>query len=220
MKNIEIFLIRHGQTEFNLAGKIQGWCDSPLTEQGILGAQRLGEYLRNTIFQAAFSSDLPRAYHTAQLILSSAGQNLPVQCLSDLREYHFGHFEQGSVHEMHRTVGKLRGFQEHQEWLNAYHHHPSHNMLLESIHQLDNSAETETSLLERLMRALHTAVESLPQKQGRILMVSHGMAIATLLKHFIPEKTLYQSPPNTSISKLVFDGQTFQVLSFAETISS
>ena len=39
--------MRHGQTLFNLRKKIQGWCDSPLTELGIAQAQIAGEYFKN-----------------------------------------------------------------------------------------------------------------------------------------------------------------------------
>ncbi len=53
-----LYLMRHGETLFNVQHKIQGWCDSPLTARGIQQAQIAGEYLRaaGVTFDHAFSS--------------------------------------------------------------------------------------------------------------------------------------------------------------------
>lgn len=53
-----LYLMRHGQTLFNLRGKIQGACDSPLTKQGISQAQLARDYFlsQNVIFDHVYSS--------------------------------------------------------------------------------------------------------------------------------------------------------------------
>ena len=48
-KPIYLYITRHGETLFNVKAYAQGWCDSPLTEEGILSAKRLGEDLRKII---------------------------------------------------------------------------------------------------------------------------------------------------------------------------
>lgn len=216
--NLEIYLIRHGQTEFNLAGQIQGWCDSPLTPQGIQEAQNLGKHFKNTPFQAAFASTLPRAVHTARLILEAAQQDLPLHCFDELREYHFGKFEQTSIYDLHSHVAMLRGFTDRQEWIHTFRH-SERNLFIESIHEMDANAETEAMLVSRLMQGLHLAVQSTPPQSERILIVLHGMALAVLLKALNPQLASYQTAPNASISRLNFDGQTFQVLSMGETLN-
>lgn len=81
--NLEIYLTRHGQTEFNALGRVQGWCDSLLTEAGKQEAERLGNRLQSHRFDAAFSSNLPRAVQTAHLVLQGAGQPLAVTELKE-----------------------------------------------------------------------------------------------------------------------------------------
>ena len=55
------YVVRHGQTLFNVMGKVQGWCDTPLTDEGVRAAEALGRGLAGVDFTAAFSSDSGRA---------------------------------------------------------------------------------------------------------------------------------------------------------------
>ena len=95
---LEVYLVRHGKTVFNTIGRLQGWSDSPLTNEGRAAAAALGCRIgkREIAFDAAFSSTAPRAAETAGLILQQAGQGgLAVRQLPDLREYCFGGFSDG-----------------------------------------------------------------------------------------------------------------------------
>ena len=215
--NIELYLVRHGQTEFNLAGKIQGWCDSPLTETGVAQAVHLGGQLRTHPFCAAFSSTLPRAHRTAELILAADGQNLPVHTLPQLREYCFGSYEQGYTVAIHEQVAQARGFTDKESWIAAYRS-AERNLLIETVAQSDPSrtAETESALITRLHQALAEIARRSPPA-GKVLAVSHGMAICALLKSIQPDCMPHQSPPNTSVSRLHFDGTHWRVLSVGET---
>lgn len=65
------FVVRHGQTLFNVMGKVQGWCDTPLTEEGVRAARSLGRGLADVDFAAAYSSDSGRAVQTLQEVLES-----------------------------------------------------------------------------------------------------------------------------------------------------
>ena len=56
MKDLNLYLIRHGQTEWNIKDQMQGSKNSPLTENGVLGAKITGKYLKNTPFIQAYSS--------------------------------------------------------------------------------------------------------------------------------------------------------------------
>jgi hypothetical protein len=72
-----IYLLRHGQTEYNTERRIQGRCDSPLTELGRKQAAAMGETLRGLIAGAddfaVVSSPLPRAYSSAELVAEESG---------------------------------------------------------------------------------------------------------------------------------------------------
>lgn len=65
---MKIFLIRHGQTDWNLEGRFQGREDIALNEQGILQAKECGEAINNEKFHAVITSPLSRARKTAEII--------------------------------------------------------------------------------------------------------------------------------------------------------
>lgn len=86
-----IVLVRHGQTAWNVATRIQGQLDIPLDEHGRWQAQRLGEALAHEPLAAIYSSDLQRARATAQAVADRV--RLPVSEDHGLRERGFGVFE-------------------------------------------------------------------------------------------------------------------------------
>lgn len=53
---MKLYIIRHGQTEWNLAGRLQGWQNSNLTEEGIKNAERLSDRLKDIHFDYIYSS--------------------------------------------------------------------------------------------------------------------------------------------------------------------
>ncbi len=91
----ELYLIRHGETEWNRAGLWQGLADSPLTENGIEQAQSLGARFaeENLKFDAIYTSDLGRAHHTCKLLTEPIGQLEDIQLDEGLRERALGHLQ-------------------------------------------------------------------------------------------------------------------------------
>ena len=83
-----IYLMRHGETDWNKAGRFQGQQDVPLNENGIELAVKTAEGLKNVNFDAAFSSPLQRALVTARTVIGS--RNIEVQTDERLRELCFG----------------------------------------------------------------------------------------------------------------------------------
>jgi probable phosphoglycerate mutase len=86
-----VILLRHGETTWNRATRIQGHTDIPLSALGLAQAERLAEALADEPLLAIYSSDLSRARQTAEAVARIQG--LPVQIDAGLRERAFGRFE-------------------------------------------------------------------------------------------------------------------------------
>lgn len=84
-----LYLMRHGETLFNVRHKIQGWCDSPLTEKGIKQAEAAREILKDIKFDHYYSSTAERASDTLEIIIGDK----PYTRLKGLKERYFGLFE-------------------------------------------------------------------------------------------------------------------------------
>lgn len=72
----DVYLIRHGETDWNIQGKLQGHTDIPLNELGELQALKLKEKFEQQNFSAVFSSDLSRARKTASIVLGAKQLNI------------------------------------------------------------------------------------------------------------------------------------------------
>lgn len=82
--------MRHGQTLFNLRRKIQGDCDSPLTELGIQQAKNARKYLEGIDFDHYYASTAERASDTLEIVM---GHDIEYTRLKGLKEMSFGLFE-------------------------------------------------------------------------------------------------------------------------------
>ena len=91
MSRTQVLIVRHGQTEWNIAGIRQGHFDSRLTEKGMAQAKALAQRLARERFTALYSSDLGRAVQTAMAIADVTGHS-PVTD-ARLRERHLGIFQ-------------------------------------------------------------------------------------------------------------------------------
>lgn len=92
-----LYLTRHGETMFNRQHRIQGWCDSPLTEHGRDQAREMGAILRERDVNpdATFCSTAERAGDTLELLLGALNpaQHLSYTRLKGLREMFYGDLE-------------------------------------------------------------------------------------------------------------------------------
>lgn len=85
-----LYLMRHGETLFNQRRKIQGWCDSPLTERGIKQAEAAGKCLKNVQFDHYYSSTSERCCDTLEIVTN---YKVEYKRLKQLKERNFGTFE-------------------------------------------------------------------------------------------------------------------------------
>lgn len=86
----KLYLVRHGETQFNAEHRVQGWCDSPLTERGREQARTVGRYFREKgiAFDHAYCSTSERASDTLELMV-----DMPYTRLRGLKEMNFGKLE-------------------------------------------------------------------------------------------------------------------------------
>lgn len=101
---LEIYIVRHGQTEWNAEGRIQGHGDSPLTLLGREQAQAAGRALSGRPIEALYSSSLGRARATAEIIASTL--RLEPQARRELRECGWGEWEGMRWEDLHRRFGE------------------------------------------------------------------------------------------------------------------
>lgn len=103
---VELYILRHGETEWNRAGRMQGWLDSPLTEKGRAQAARQGELLAAagvSRHHRFWSSPQGRAWDTARLALSRFGA--PILRDDRLREIGIGDWSGLTLAEIARLSG-------------------------------------------------------------------------------------------------------------------
>jgi broad specificity phosphatase PhoE len=157
---MHLTLVRHGQTDWNLARRYQGQKDIPLNAEGLKQAQLLAGQLASKSFDAIYSSDLQRAWQTAQVL--HQGRGIPLKTDIRLREICFGEWEGEVFSEM------LAKF-------------PNRFALSRSDPGIVMAPGGE-SVAQVAARTSSFADEiSILYPSGRVLIVTHGMALATLV---------------------------------------
>lgn len=159
-KQLTFYLIRHGRTEWNDLGLLQGTGDSPLTKEGIKGAIATGKALNAINFTMAFSSCLKRTIDTAKYIIGS--RQIPLFQHQDLNEHFFGSWEGVQI-------DTLRNLDEFKQMQNS----PA------DYQALTNNGETYQTLAKRSMNAINHIIQI--NDQGNILVISHGHTLRMLI---------------------------------------
>lgn len=155
----EMWLVRHGQTDWNLAGIYQGQSDIPLNKTGIKQASELALKLKGTHFDAIYASDLKRARQTAEIIARQVGA--PIFTDPRLREIRQGVWEGMTIEEVRQKYAP--DFNRDPEFINL------------------PRAEGAESLAEVITRMVEAANEIHDRHNGsRVLLASHGLAVAAL----------------------------------------
>jgi broad specificity phosphatase PhoE len=96
-----LILVRHGETDWNAAGRLQGHTDRPLNDCGRSQAEALAEKLAADQIDAVYASDLARARETADIVAARLGLRLTVH--ADLREKDWGNWEGLTAAERERV---------------------------------------------------------------------------------------------------------------------
>ena len=91
--SLRLYIARHGQTDWNVEHRLQGWTDTPLNGTGRQHAAALAETMKGVRLDAIYSSTLQRSRVTAETV--AAGRTTTVKSLEGLRERNYGHFQGG-----------------------------------------------------------------------------------------------------------------------------
>ncbi len=97
---MKIYIVRHGETDLNAKGVMQGWLDEPLNESGRELAVITGRKMKGIKFDQCISSPLIRAKETAELILQESENDIPIHIDNRLIEINFGNLEGKYLLEM------------------------------------------------------------------------------------------------------------------------
>ncbi len=97
---MKIYIIRHGETDLNILGLMQGWLDEPLNQSGRDLAEVTGRALKDVHFDCCISSPLVRAMETVEIVLRESGNDIPVLTDDRIREISFGDLEGKSFDEL------------------------------------------------------------------------------------------------------------------------
>ena len=105
---MKILVTRHGQTDWNLENRIQGWSDNPINETGNNQAHLLHDQIKNIKFDICYSSPLLRAAKTAQIALGYDNPEIkpicPIRYDKRIRERGFGEIESKTVEEVKEFI--------------------------------------------------------------------------------------------------------------------
>ncbi len=190
-----LYLVRHGQTDWNTKHLMQGQSDIPLNGTGISQAKKAAEILRKTIRSGTVvSSDLKRASQTASIIAEECG--LPLGFDERLREMAFGEWEGRTFESMMETeLGEL--------WMKR----PS------------KWKATGSETLEEVQKRMVATLTDVMRRSDEIVAVSHGMTIATFRVYVrnLPIDSIHEVglPSNLDILKMIFESET---LGFVEEV--
>ena len=189
-----ILLARHGESDWNAAGRWQGHADRPLTDLGRRQAELLGEELAGLELDAVYASDLRRAWETAEIAVGSLG--LEVVRLPELREVDVGSWSGLTREEVEaRFPGAVERWRAGAPgW---------------------EDGETYEEMAERVVQAVRRIAEV--HACGLLLVVSHGGSIRAVKARalgltFHAYRTSRPVEPNAELSALAVENGSMRLV--------
>ncbi|MCO5249126.1 MAG: 2,3-bisphosphoglycerate-dependent phosphoglycerate mutase [Chitinophagales bacterium] len=181
----KLFLVRHGQSQWNLENRFTGWKDIDITEKGQEEARKVGDLLKNEVIDEAFTSALIRAQHTLQIILEETNHtNIPVAKNQALNERDYGDITGLNKKELAEKVG----IEQVHIWRRSYDIQPPGGESLK---------DTE----DRVMPYFQSKILPELEKGKNILVVAHGNSLRALIMN------LENLTPDEILSREIATGQ-------------
>lgn len=199
MESTRILLVRHGETDWNDSGRIQGHSDTPLNAAGRQQAQRVAQRLAREPIRALYSSDLSRAFETATIMGVPLG--LTVVASPRLRERQYGVWEGLTSAEIQMRYPEQFGI-----WR------------ARSTDFAPPQGETRSELLTRALAELETIARR--HVSEMVVVVTHGGLCYGLINHILGSVDGDRREftfGNASIHTLEVSGDQWSVISINET---
>lgn len=219
---ITIYVARHGKTMMNTFDRVQGWCDSPLTKEGIDSARYLGYGFSDIKFRTVYCSDLRRTRQTAQIIMGAKGQeDIPVIELPGLREACFGSFEadfnktmwyHAALYLHYTSVEEM--FKDILDKKIGYHQVLDAVKILDTTGAAEGFAQVEARTQESLKEIAENEIQ---YGDGNILVISHGMSILAMLLGLGGNEIFVRPLLNADVCKVTYQDGVFTVESMADS---
>lgn len=196
----KFYLTRHGQTEWNVAKRMQGQHNSNLTDTGVRQAQALGKAIRDLKIDCIYSSSSQRTLDTANLIRGD--RNLDIIPEDDLREIYLGTWEGLTFEEAEQS---------YPETFDNFWHHPEKYIPVDG--------ETFEQVRTRTSNVLKKLAKQYPDKS--ILIVTHGVVLRTLYTFFrhvnIAESVKFEHPHSTCFCEVIYESSEWKVMKWNNT---
>jgi len=201
MNTTRFCLVRHGETDWNVARRLQGHTDIALNDRGLAQAARLAKSLKTARvqFDVLYTSDLQRAAQTANAIVEIF--KLPAITNGALRERHLGALQGLTVEEAPIAEPTL--------WRAHLSRELDHEM---------RGGESISQFAQRIKSALEELRQSHPRKT--ILLVSHGGALDMMYRiatNQALDAERIVAVPNASLSWISHDGQSWRLDRWGDT---
>ena len=194
---MKIYLVRHGETDWNKMGRLQGQCDVQLNEYGISLAEKTADGLAGVPFDAAFSSPLCRAAETARIILGK--RNTPLYLDDRLKEIGFGVMEAADYNLARQNK-----------------EHPVYKFFKTPVdYQPPEGGESFEQLYARSAEFLREKILPLEGKLETVLIVGHGAMNRSILNPLagVPLEDFWRiAMPNCAVSLLSLESGRFIIL--------
>jgi len=182
--------VRHGETDGNIGGHLQGWANGQLTENGRAQAKAVAEALRNEKIDAIFTSDLDRARCTAEAIRDAGHTGIPFIITKMLREWNTGDCDDISWTGLREKYPEL-----------------ADTFLREQGESAFPNGESRVQCQERINRFLDNCLAE--WRGGRVLLVSHGGVLQRVFRRVagvVDPGNLVPLAGNASINRFHYDG--------------
>lgn len=214
-KEFKLYLVRHGETYLNKFKRMQGWSDTPLTEEGIQTAIQCGKKLSDIPFASVYTSDLRRTVETATIIMKQNVKNdrFKINERIDFREAFFGSLEGERIDNVAENIIEEHSL-DYSGWDELYRRVNIEKMI-DWIRKLDCTgyAESTSDIWQRVETGLDEMVEE-SRADENILLVCHGAIIKLIINRFSGGKQFTEEIKNASVSILKYNNGGFRVLSY------
>lgn len=194
---MKLYIIRHGETDWNVRKLLQGGSETVLNENGRRLAVLTGEALKEISFARAYSSPLKRAMETAELVLGERGPKVIPEPL--IREISFGIYEGKCYHPDRMEVPK--------EMIDSFFHHTER-------YEAPPEGESLEQIIERTNQFYESLIHNEELQDANILISAHGCAVRALEQSIDKSCGFWRNgvPKNCAVTVVhISDGQVISV---------